>query len=85
LGLVSALGYREVALVAGRDFGASVAAWCALVWPDVFRSVVLQALQPMQRDTSISLATSGSLPPRTSGVAKVVAERRRCRGIAATP
>ena len=35
LGLVSALGYHDVALVAGHDFGASVAAWSALVRPDV--------------------------------------------------
>jgi pimeloyl-ACP methyl ester carboxylesterase len=33
LGLVSALGYHDVALVAGHDFGAAVAAWCALVRP----------------------------------------------------
>ncbi|HJZ18456.1 MAG TPA: alpha/beta fold hydrolase, partial [Stellaceae bacterium] len=43
LGLVSALGCRDVALVAGHDFGASVAAWCALVRPDVFRSVALMS------------------------------------------
>ena len=43
LGLVSALGYREVALVAGHDFGASVASWCALVRPDVFRSLALMS------------------------------------------
>src|SRR5271165_4925439 len=43
LGLVSALGYRDVALVAGHDFGASVAAWCALVRPDIFRSVALMS------------------------------------------
>jgi pimeloyl-ACP methyl ester carboxylesterase len=43
LGLVSALGYRRVGLVAGHDFGASVAAWCALVRPDVFRSVALMS------------------------------------------
>ena len=43
LGLVSALGYHEVALVAGHDFGASVAAWCAVVRPDVFRSVALMS------------------------------------------
>ncbi|MFL5265600.1 MAG: alpha/beta fold hydrolase [Stellaceae bacterium] len=43
LGLVAALGYRDVALVAGHDFGASVAAWCALVRPDVFRSVALMS------------------------------------------
>jgi pimeloyl-ACP methyl ester carboxylesterase len=43
LGLVSAVGYRDVALVAGHDFGASVAAWCALVRPDVFRSLALMS------------------------------------------
>ena len=43
LGLVSALGYREVAGVFGHDFGASVAAWCALIRPDVFRSVALMS------------------------------------------
>jgi len=43
LGLVSALGRRSVAAVVGHDFGASVAAWCALVRPDVFRSVVLMS------------------------------------------
>ena len=43
LGLVSALGYNDVALVAGHDFGAAVAAWCALVRPDVFHSVALMS------------------------------------------
>jgi pimeloyl-ACP methyl ester carboxylesterase len=43
LGLVFALGYHDVALVAGHDFGASVAAWCALVRPDVFRSLALMS------------------------------------------
>jgi pimeloyl-ACP methyl ester carboxylesterase len=43
LGLVSALGYHDATLVAGHDFGASVAAWCALVRPDVFRSVALMS------------------------------------------
>jgi pimeloyl-ACP methyl ester carboxylesterase len=43
LGLVSALGYHNVALVAGHDFGASVAAWCAVVRPDVFRSLALMS------------------------------------------
>src|SRR6516165_8828270 len=43
LGLVSALGCRDVALVAGHDFGASVAAWCALARPDVFCSVALMS------------------------------------------
>jgi pimeloyl-ACP methyl ester carboxylesterase len=43
LGLVSALGYRSVRAVIGHDFGSPVAAWCALVRPDVFRSVVLMS------------------------------------------
>src|SRR5215469_18928592 len=43
LGLVAALGYREVAGVFGHDFGASVAAWCALVRPDVCRSLALMS------------------------------------------
>jgi pimeloyl-ACP methyl ester carboxylesterase len=43
LGLVFAFGHRSVAAVVGHDFGASVAAWCALVRPDVFRSMVLMS------------------------------------------
>ena len=42
-GLASALGYRSVAAVVGHDFGSPVAAWCALVRPDVFRSVALMS------------------------------------------
>jgi len=43
LALVRALGYESVAAVIGHDFGSPVAAWCALVRPDVFRSVVLMS------------------------------------------
>ena len=43
LGLVFAFGHRSVAAVVGHDFGSPVAAWCALVRPDVFRSVVLMS------------------------------------------
>jgi pimeloyl-ACP methyl ester carboxylesterase len=43
LGLVVALGHRSVAAVVGHDFGSPVAAWCALVRPDVFRSVALMS------------------------------------------
>jgi pimeloyl-ACP methyl ester carboxylesterase len=43
LGLVSALGYRSIAAVVGHDFGSPVAAWCSLIRPDVFRSVVLMS------------------------------------------
>ncbi|MEP6885033.1 MAG: alpha/beta hydrolase [Gammaproteobacteria bacterium] len=43
LGLVSALGIEKVQAIAGHDWGAPMAAWCALVRPDVFRSVVLMS------------------------------------------
>ena len=43
LGLVHALGYSSVAAVIGHDFGSPVAAWSALLRPDVFRSVVLMS------------------------------------------
>jgi pimeloyl-ACP methyl ester carboxylesterase len=43
IGLVAALGYRSVAAVIGHDFGSPVAARCALLRPDVFRSVALMS------------------------------------------
>src|ERR1700760_3099559 len=43
LGLVSAFGYHAVDAVIGHDFGSPVAAWCALIRPDVFRSVVMMS------------------------------------------
>jgi len=43
LGLLAACGHGGVAAVVGHDFGSPVAAWCALVRPDVFRSVVLMS------------------------------------------
>src|SRR5579871_4948781 len=42
LGVVFAFGHRAAAVV-GHDFGSPVAAWCALIRPDVFRSVVLMS------------------------------------------
>src|ERR1700723_2732521 len=41
LGLLAALKVRRVAAVVGHDFGSPVAAWCGLLRPDVFQSVVL--------------------------------------------
>lgn len=43
LGLAAALRYNSAAAVVGHDFGASVAAWCALTRPDVFRSLAIMA------------------------------------------
>ena len=43
LALVFACGLRSVAAVVGHDAGSPVAAWCALLRPDVFRSVVMMS------------------------------------------
>ncbi|MCM5571253.1 alpha/beta hydrolase [Burkholderiaceae bacterium FT117] len=43
LALVFALGYRSVAAVIGHDFGSPVAAWCALIRPDVFPAVAMMS------------------------------------------
>jgi pimeloyl-ACP methyl ester carboxylesterase len=43
LGLARALGHDKVASVVGHDWGSPTAAWCALVRPDVFQSVVLMS------------------------------------------
>jgi pimeloyl-ACP methyl ester carboxylesterase len=64
MGLVLALGYREVAAVVGHDAGSPVAAWCALVRPDVFRSVVLMS-SPFPGPPSLPFNTAnGAAPPR---------------------
>ena len=58
LGLVAALGHRSVAAVVGHDFGSPVAAWCALVRPDVFRSVALMSA-PFDGPPDLPFATDG--------------------------
>jgi pimeloyl-ACP methyl ester carboxylesterase len=42
-GLLAALGHDHVDAVIGHDFGAPLAAWCALLRPDVFRAAVLMS------------------------------------------
>jgi len=60
LGLVAALGYRSLAGLIGHDFGSPVAAWCALLRPDVVGSVVLMSA-PFSGPPSLPFATDG--PP----------------------
>ncbi|MFN3746938.1 MAG: alpha/beta fold hydrolase [Hyphomicrobiaceae bacterium] len=43
VGLVHALGIREVASIIGHDFGATVAAFGALLRPDLFRTMILMS------------------------------------------
>ena len=61
IGLVSALGYRSVAAVIGHDFGASVAAWCALIRPDVFQKMALMSA-PFAGPPALKLGTEPAPP-----------------------
>ncbi len=61
MGLVAALGYRSVAAVVGHDFGASVAAWCALVRPDIFRAMALMSA-PFAGPPALPLGTAAPAP-----------------------
>ena len=61
LGLVFALGYRQVAAIVGHDFGAPVAAWCALLRPDVFRTLALMSA-PFAGPPTLPFGTDGKPP-----------------------
>jgi pimeloyl-ACP methyl ester carboxylesterase len=58
IGLVAALGHCDTAAVIGHDFGAGVAAWCALVRPDMFRSLALMSA-PFAGPPDLPFATDG--------------------------
>ncbi|WP_277182267.1 alpha/beta fold hydrolase [Caballeronia sp. BR00000012568055] len=79
LGLLYALGYRQAAAVIGHDFGSPVAAWCALMRPDVFGSVVLMSA-PFGGPPSFAFGTATDHAPlepadtSSSAMAKAVAE-----------
>jgi len=62
LGVVAAFGHRSAAVV-GHDFGIPVAAWCALIRPDVFSSVVMMSA-PFAGPPSLPFDTADTpLPP----------------------
>ena len=61
LGVVAAFGHRSAAVV-GHDFGSSVAAWCAIIRPDVFRSVVLMSA-PFAGTPSLAFGAADAPPP----------------------
>ncbi len=78
IGLVFALGYPSVAAVAGHDFGSPVAAWCALLRPDVFRAVAMMSA-PFAGPPALPLGpdatgeASRALDPRGAGRARSAA------------
>ncbi len=84
--LVSALGYRTVEAVVGHDFGSPVAAWCALIRPDVFQRVMLMSAPfagaPGMPATSASGGRSGSL---MASLAELDPPRKHYQWYYATP
>ena len=93
LGLVSALGYRSVAAVIGHDFGSPVAAWCAVMRPDVFRSVALMSAPfagppPLPFNTAeagIAAATAPSRDRVLADLAKLDRPRKHYQWYYGTP
>jgi len=65
VGLLWALGYRSAAVVIGHDFGSPVAAWCALLRPDVFQSVVLLSA-PFAGPPALPFDQGNDLAPGTA-------------------
>jgi pimeloyl-ACP methyl ester carboxylesterase len=75
LGVIWALGHREVAGVVGHDFGSPVAAWCALVRPDVFRSVTLMSA-PFAGAPAPPAAKPGAAPDIHAALAALARSRK---------
>ena len=72
LGLVSAFGHRSVAAVIGHDQGSPLAGWCALVRPDVFRSVVMMSA-PFGGPPTLPFNTADTpTPPAASASADTI-------------
>ena len=61
LGLVSAFGHRSVAAVIGHDQGSPLAAWCSVVRPDVFHSVVMMSA-PFGGPPALPFNTANATP-----------------------
>jgi len=80
IGLVSAFGYRRVDAVIGHDFGSPVAAWCALLRPDVFGAVVLMSA-PFAGPPGLPFDTAGkpAAPPREDPVHRELSALARPR------
>jgi pimeloyl-ACP methyl ester carboxylesterase len=82
LALVFAIGHRSVAAVVGHDYGSPVAAYCALVRPDVFRSVALMSA-PFAGPPALPFGTAGRNEPieqsMSTDIHRALAELERPR------
>ncbi len=73
LALVHTFGYPTLAAVIGHDFGSPVAAWCALIRPDVLSAVVLMSA-PFGGPTPLPYDTVNDLEQKQSSPAEDIYE-----------
>lgn len=71
--LVAALGRVTVRAVVGHDFGSPLAAWCALIRPDIFRSLVMMSA-PFDGPPSWTSAAAG--PTLASAIVGLLGQGR---------
>ena len=63
ISLVYVLGHRSVSMIVGHDAGAPVAAWSALIRPDIFRSATIMS-SPFEGPPALPFNTAnGAAPP----------------------
>ena len=84
MGLLAALGRRDVTGVVGHDFGASAAAWCALLRPDVFRSMVLMSA-PFGGPPAIAPGVTPPTDPLHAALAALPRPRKHYQWYYSTP
>lgn len=83
IGLLDGLGRDSVAAVIGHDAGSPVAAWCALLRPDLFQSTVLMSAPfagPPQRTTD----ERGSIARMNDALARLPRPRKHYQWYYAT-
>ncbi len=82
IGLLPALGQRAAAAVIGHDFGAPVAAWCALLRPDLFPALVLMSAPFAGPPT---LATTPGMAALDAALAALVPPRKHYQWYYSSP
>jgi pimeloyl-ACP methyl ester carboxylesterase len=65
LALAASLGYKSVAAIVGHDQGATLAGWCALSRPDIFKSVALMSSPFRGAPAALPLNTANVPAPPT--------------------
>jgi pimeloyl-ACP methyl ester carboxylesterase len=82
--LTAALDVKAVSCVIGHDYGASVAAACALVRPDLFRSLIIMSA-PFMGAPAWPLAPPRWNDPVNDALAKLKPPRKHYQAYFATP